>query len=320
MILPYYLRLLCLCLATFFVVHVMLWLGVRAVSGAVVRVAENMRPRSASRFLFALRLAPAVASLFVVVGFCVPSYVWLEPNLAVERVGWVCLLAAVLGAAGWTASLWRGLAALGRTRQFVRRSETASAPASDLLVVESPTAVMALAGVFRPRLVVSQRVLQALSSEQQEAAFRHEAAHRTSRDNLKKLAVLLTPDALPWLGGLGRLERAWARFTEWAADDEAVDGDQQRALSLASALVLVAKLGVSPVPAYLLVTLLDDDSDLKLRVDRLLREPACAEKPLAPQVAIGRNLTVVAGSVAVTLLLWPESLGGVHRLLERLVQ
>ena len=33
MILPYYLRLLCLCFATFFVVHALCWLVIRSVAG-----------------------------------------------------------------------------------------------------------------------------------------------------------------------------------------------------------------------------------------------------------------------------------------------
>ena len=50
-------------------------------------------------------------------------------------------------------------------------------------------AVMAVAGVVHPKLVVSQTVLDALSDDQREAAFRHEAAHRASRDNLKRLLL-----------------------------------------------------------------------------------------------------------------------------------
>jgi hypothetical protein len=65
---------------------------------------------------------------------------------------------------------------------------------------------------------------------------------------------------------------------------------------------------------------MDDDSDLEIRVDRLLREPAYAEKPLQPVVAFTRNAALLLGGVATTLLLWPESLGGIHRLLEHLVQ
>ena len=82
----------------------------------------------------------------------------------------------------------------------------------------------------------------------------------------------------------------------------------------------VAKLGVHPAPSYVLSLLVDEDRDLETRVQRLLREPAYAEKALQPLVAIARNAALIAGGMAVTVLLWPESLGGIHRLLERLVQ
>ena len=322
MILPYYIRLLCLCLATFFVVHALSWLVVRSVAAAAVRLAGTMRPHMASRFLFALRMAPAAVSVFLVVGFCVPSYVWLEPDLASERVGWFCLLAAASGAVVWAVALVRGTAAVVLTDRYVRRCQ-AQAPgerAEDFVVVKDSAAVMAMAGVMRPKLVVSLAVLDALSIEQQQAAFRHEAAHRTSRDNLKRLLFLLSPDLAPFVGGSRRLERAWAMFTEWAADDEAVDGDQERALSLASALVQVAKLGVHGSRPHLLCSLMDDDRDLETRVNRLLRAPAYAEKPMAPVVVFMRNAGLLIGGVTTTLLLWPQSLGGIHRLLEHLVQ
>lgn len=326
MVLPYYLRLVCLCFATFLVVHALSWLVIRSIAPAAVRVAGTVRPRLSSRLLFALRMAPSAVTLFIVIGFCVPSYVWLEPDIAGERVGYVCLLAAALGAAGWVVSLPRGFASVVRTARYLRAcqrngSETSGGQEStEVLLVKDDAAVMAVAGVLHPRLVVSQPVMDALSPEQREAAFRHEAAHRASRDNLKRLLFLLSPGVLPGVSGLSALERGWAKYTEWAADDEAVSGDQARALSLASALVRIAKLGVHQAPSYLLASLLDDDRDLAPRVDRLLRKPAYVEKPLQPLEVFARNAAFIVGGATATILLWPESLGGIHQLLERLVQ
>lgn len=321
MALPYYVRLLCLCFATFFVVHTLSWLTIRSVASAAVRIAGTMRPRMASRFLFAVRMMPSALTLFLIVGFCVPSYVWLEPDINSERVGWFCLAAAVIGAAIWAVSILRGLTSIVLTDRYLRRCQAhLAAAADDLFVVDDEGAVMAVAGVVHQKLVVSQSVLDTLTPEQQDAAFRHEAAHRASRDNLKRLLFLLTPDVVPFIGGLRCLERSWSTFTEWAADDEAVDGDQERALSLASALVKVAKLGIHGRPTLVLSSLMDDDRDLETRVDRLLREPAYAEKPMAPVLAFLRNAGLVIGSVVATLLMWPQSLGSIHRLLEHLIQ
>ena len=326
MILPYYLRLLCLCFGTFFMAHALSWLLIRSLAPAASRIAETMRPGMSARLLFGLRMAPATITLFLVVGFCVPSYVWLEPDIASERVGFACLLAALLGATVWAVALLRGFSAVARTARYMRVCErngvqtNVGQDSARVLVLNGDVPLMAVAGVMHPCLVVSKSVMDALSEEQKEAAFRHETAHRISRDNLKKFLFLLAPDILPFVSGLSSLENGWAKFTEWAADDQAVDGDPQRALSLASALVKVAKMGVHPTPSYLLSSLVDDDRDLETRVDRLLREPAYAEKPLAPVVAFARNAALVVAGVAATVLAWPGSLGSIHRLLEQLVQ
>ena len=55
--LPYTMRLLCLCWASFFMVHMALAMAARLGSGTAMRVAEHMKPRSASRLLFALRIS-----------------------------------------------------------------------------------------------------------------------------------------------------------------------------------------------------------------------------------------------------------------------
>jgi hypothetical protein len=325
MILPYYFRLLCLCFATFFVMHALGSLVVRSIAPAALKIAETMRPRLSSRLLFGLRMAPATITLFLVVGFCVPSYVWLEPDIANERVSFACLIAAVMGSAIWTVALLRGFSSVARTARYMRLCQrdgvetTVGQDSAHALVLNGNVPLIAVAGVMHPWLVVSQSVMDALSEEQRVAAFRHETAHRISRDNLKKFLFLLAPDILPFVSGLSHLEPGWAKFTEWAADDQAVDGDPQRALSLASALVKIAKMGVHPTPSYLLSSLVDDDRDLEIRVDRLLREPAYANKPLAPLVAFARNASLLIAGVAATVLLWPQSLGGIHRLLEQLV-
>jgi hypothetical protein len=67
MILPYLLRLLCLCFASFFVLNAAAGLLLTLSSNPAIRVAESRKPSAAARFLLAgcvaaLVLAPAALS------------------------------------------------------------------------------------------------------------------------------------------------------------------------------------------------------------------------------------------------------------------
>jgi Zn-dependent protease with chaperone function len=326
MIFHYVLRLLCLCLSSFFLVNATVALTVAFASPLAIRIAETMRPRSAARFLFAARVFPAALGAGVVSGLCVPSYLWLEPQAASERVGLVCLTFALLGAAGCYRSIARvmhGLAAsvrFSRTWHPVRGETRLPGESSKVVIVEKDAPLLALVGVFRPRLVVSESVLSSLSAEQLDVAFQHENAHRISHDNLKRLFLLLAPGPLPFLRGFSSLERNWARFSEWAADDEAVCGDAHRALALAAALLRVARMGTVPSLSFLHSSLLAADGSLSARIDRLLCVEPLRRKPLwgTPSVVLGSGVGISVG-IAV-LLAWPATMFSVHRLLELLLR
>jgi len=163
-------------------------------------------------------------------------------------------------------------------------------------------------------------VLRGLTAEQRDAALRHERAHRTSRDNIKRFLILLAPDVLPFLRTFAALERRWAKFTEWAADDQATEGDSGRALSLAAALVRVAKMGSRPKLSYLFSSLVDDDHELSERVDRLLRPQPNPGKPAEVLVPFLTSAGALMAAAVALVLLWPGSLSLVHQALERLVQ
>ena len=322
MMLSYLLRLFCLCLAAFFLVHTAAGLLVTLTARLAVRAARGMPPRRAARFLFTLRLLPAALALFFVLGVCVPSYLWLETEVSGEEVGAACLAAAALAAAQCAFALTRGLRAAARTRRHARawqqaaRTSILPGAASPVWILDARPPVLALAGVFRSRLVISRPVLHALSPEQLAAALRHEEAHRRSHDNLKRLLLLLAPSLLPGVHGFAALERAWARFTEWAADDAAVAGNPASSLSLATALVRVARLGGAVSPSPIAAAFLGDTSELSERVDRLL----C---PITAAPAPRRNPLAIAGALALSLaaacLLHPASLASAHRLLEDLI-
>src|SRR5664280_560822 len=172
MMVPYWLRLLCLCLAAFFVVHSVVGVVVAAGGGAAVRAARRMRPRLAGRFLLALRLLPAALGLFVVAALCVPSYLWLEPETNAEELGAGCLAAALLAAALWTVSTARGVHAAARSARHARCCERlgrlSTLPGSRLPVwiLDAPAPLLALVGVLRSRMVMSRPVRNALSAGQ----------------------------------------------------------------------------------------------------------------------------------------------------------
>jgi Zn-dependent protease with chaperone function len=326
MILPYVARLVCLCLAAFFLVHTASGLLVSALTPWAVRFSRRMPAVRGARLLLALRLFPAVFGLFVVAGLCTPSYLYLEPKGAPEEMGIACLCAAFMGLAVWGWSAARAARALLRSLRHLREVRGCSremrlpGERKAAWVIEGTAPCVMLAGVFRPRMVISRGVVAALSAEQLSAVIRHERAHGLSRDNLKRLLVLLAPGIVPFLSGFGNLERAWAKTSEWAADDRAAAGNTRRSLSLAAALVRVARLGsVAPAPV-LATSLMADGADLSERVDRLLR-PTHRTPPRGHREPI---LTASAGMLVagalIAVMAHPVTLHSAHECLEFLIQ
>jgi hypothetical protein len=326
MIASYLLRLLCLSFASFFLVYLGLALLSLAVSPAAIRLAKRATPLTATRLLLFVRLFPLVLSFLVVLGLCLPSYLLLEPEANAERVGLSCLLAGLAGALAWAISIVRGLRASARSFDYLRRCrglgadlQVASEPLP-LCVLEGETPLLALAGVLRPRIVLSRAVLRSLSAEQLETALSHERAHSVSRDNLKRLVLLLAPDPIPFFRGLSVLDRHWAKYAEWAADDRAVGGDTRRSLALATALVRIARLGSPARIAPLMATLLSVDDDLSARVDRLLHSgPAHINDRRAHRRALVAA-AVVTATTLVVVMLQPATLASVHHILEHLIR
>ncbi len=323
--LTYSMRLICLCGASFFMIHLALAMVARLGAGTAVRVAEHMKPSSAARFLFGLRMAPLALTCFALVAFCIPSYLWLEPEATGEKVGFVCFLTAVLGAAICALAIVRVVGAVRGTARYLHRCEqhgrkiaVPGDPSPALLLVDKAP-VLAVAGVLHPQLVISRRVMRGLSGEQREVALQHERAHCIAGDNLKRFLILLAPDVLPFVPTFGGLERGWARFTEWAADDHATAGDARRALSLAAALVRVAKMGAKPELTYLSSSLMQDDQELQQRVDRLLRPQPKPQKPVKALIPLLTGAAALMLSAVLTVSLWPGSLAVVHQALEQLV-
>jgi hypothetical protein len=303
MIYGYTERLICLSLAAFFLVHLLAGAAVCAAAPLAARFGRRLQPRLAERLLVAMRCAPPVLAVLTVAVLCIPSYVWLEPGDTGEQAGLLCLAAASLGVTVWAAAVVRGIGAVVRSQRKVRDFTGTGGP------------LVAVAGFLRPRLLVSGRVKAALSGEQLEAAVRHELAHGAARDNLKRLVMAFAPGLIPGLRGFAGIEETWARFAEWAADDDAVAGDPNRAVALASALVRVARMCPAPVP--LASSLLDSD-DLVERVERLLH-PAPAGQTVRGLRVLG-CLAVVTAGIMGALAVHPETLAYSHELLEHLMR
>ncbi len=319
----YLVRLACFSLTSFFLMNAVLALAVSLSAPAAVRFGARLQPRLASRFILALRLLPCVLALFLVAGLCIPSYLWLEPKGTSEQVGVGCWALALLCAWTLRTSIARAVRELGAALRYTRRCRrfgreihlSDGFPA--VLIVDSDAPVLAVAGLMRPCVVVSSGVLRELSSQQLDAALGHERFHLASRDNLKRLLMLLAPDVFPLCRCLAPLERAWTRFAEWAADDQAVAGDSQRSLSLASALVHVARMGLPERLPGTAICFVGDDAGLSARVERLLCDRTKQDRR-APR-ASALLAAMFIGILAVAML-QPSAWYAVHRVMEHMAR
>lgn len=306
MTMAYLPRLLCVVLACFGLTGAAVAGFVFVYSRRAVVRASALPARAAARSLFILRSLPFAVAVLVSWGVCLPSYLRYEPSRADEEVSLACVALAVCGAVALLTALVRVTAAALRSARFFRDCTQSGRERREVLILESPRPFLALAGILRPRVVMTRGIVELLSPEELSVVLRHEDAHRSSADNCKRLCAALNPR-------FTALERAWVRFAEYAADERAVAGDPCRALALASALVRVARCGQQPAqPAA--IAFLGDPDDLPARVDRLLAPPAlaaAAEPPLWRGVALGLCLAALA--------LNPAALSAVQEVLERLI-
>jgi beta-lactamase regulating signal transducer with metallopeptidase domain len=247
----------------------------------------------------------------------IPSYLSFENERGSEAAGIPFLAVAALGASIWALSLARACRALARSHRCLpREAKTMEGEGQPVLLLEGSAPLLGLAGVLRPRVVISRKVAVALDAEQLSAAIRHEWAHCASRDNLKRLLLLVAPEPLPGFALFQPVDRAWARFAEWAADDRAVGRDPRGCVSLAEALVRVARLGSAPKASPLVSPFVPEGEDISLRVERLLN-PRVA--PSRRRIS-GRVLFAgLAGAPFAAAAIVPGALGGVHQLLEQLM-
>src|SRR6266516_1890697 len=250
---------------------------------ALWRVAGGLtRSWSAARrakIIFGLRSFPAVLAILLVSLFLLPAYLTYEPRTTTENVSFKLALLAVISLIGIGLALFRGFAAWRATRSLTKdwlaHGEPISIKGINVAAysIEHPFPIIAIVGVFRPRLFIARRVLDALRNAEIAAATAHECGHLVARDNLKRGLLRACRDALLIVPCGRSLDLAWAEAAEIAADEYAAKAGRAAPLDLAAALVKIARMipeGARPtMPAG--AFLVDDYGGVMSRVRRLVR-------------------------------------------------
>ena len=268
--------------------------------------------------LFQLRLAPAVLSA-VVLFLAVVSFEQFEPRGVQEHTGLLLMLFAAIGGAT-LATMAARLATMARASARAVTAWMTSAEAITLPGVAIPAyridssfPVVAIAGLFRPRLLIARSVLEACPPDELEAILAHERWHLRNGDNARRLLVAAAPDVLMWTPLSRRLAGLWQAAAEDAADAEAGLTHPTGRVSLAQALIRVGRLAPAGLtPTDLPASALFRGENLERRIRRLLDPPA----NFATHRESPSWLIVTAASLLVVSLF---ALQPIHELVEAVV-
>jgi Zn-dependent protease with chaperone function len=281
---------------------------------AIGRVERDPDAHSRASKLLALRLLPPLTGLALAASLVLPAFLVFEPRNAQETPGLAITLLATVGGLAIAAGLRRSLADFRATRgvrrAWERQGRIASLPGAPApaYVIRHEFPVVSVVGILRPRLFVAEQVLERLSASELAAVLAHEAGHLSSLDNLKRLALRLSP-VISWPGLARRLDSAWDEAVEEAADSTALNG-----LELASALVKTARLVPSGSRLDLPVAAFHRGDSVARRV-RLLTDA------VRPGPSRSRLWRAWAFALAAIMLIAAATsqLNAVHQLLEPLV-
>jgi Zn-dependent protease with chaperone function len=243
------------------------------------RPTQRWSSRTRAGILFTMRVGPPAVALLTVFALVVPAYLIHEPRSSGEIVSVKLATLAFISMFGVAMALWRGLRSWKATRALLRQwlvgAQPIHIPDVDIpaFCIDHPFPVIAVVGLFRPRLFIARKVLDSLSEEELLAALAHESGHLEAHDNLRRTLIRACKDMLTIVPCGRSLDRAWAENAEAAADETAATRGSAVALNLASALIEIARMvpaggrPTMPVASFLLGNEIDG---VKGRVKRLL--------------------------------------------------
>ncbi|HZD92789.1 MAG TPA: M48 family metalloprotease, partial [Candidatus Sulfotelmatobacter sp.] len=195
--------------------------------------------------LLAFRLLPMGIACIFTLGLALPAFLSFEPYSTQEGMGFRLALLALLGGLVLSMMAIRTCRIVWTTRRTQRawgkQSQRMYLEGIDLPVycVENGGSLLAVTGIFRPRIFVAREITVALSVQELRAALAHEIAHVSSFDNVKQFLLRIT--RLPrWMKAYQNLDLEWTSASEIAADSVALE--RASVLDLSSALIKVGRL------------------------------------------------------------------------------
>jgi beta-lactamase regulating signal transducer with metallopeptidase domain len=278
--------------------------------------AAGLRARVQSQAaLLGLRLLPSAGATLLTLTIALPAFLRFEPWHGPETPGaLIVMLAAVTVGLALLGAL-RAVRAIASTRavavrwKALRRQQSPGGLTMD--VVDVPSPIVAVSGVWRPRLLIGRDVASHCTAEELALIIAHEEAHVRARDNFKHLLMLVSPDLLASLPAGRALEERWRAATEHAADEYATKGAPEHRVRLATALVKMARLALTTPPQPGVASTLIGADGIEGRIRRLLDRPP--GRPSMGYLWIAPVLLLVCAAIAI------GEHQGIHAAIEQMV-
>jgi Zn-dependent protease with chaperone function len=301
-----------------------------AISGMVALVwrtravaPANLPPAVRARRLLQLRLVPSAVAAAITLFVITPAFAIYEPDNAGEEIGPVLELLSLLALIQIGAAIVGAVRSMRLTtrieREWLRVSESIDAGRTAGLhafAIQSASPMVALVGVFAPKLIAARTVVDACTAEEIACIVAHERGHFDARDNFKRWLMAVLPDALRWTRIHHEMVDAWHHAAEDAADDAATGGHAVARAELAALLLKIVRLAPTPAWNAAIVSPFVEQHGLERRVRRLL-QPGI--EPPAP-FAIVPMLAVTTLSIAILLAMSsPATLNRIFHTVEHLV-
>jgi hypothetical protein len=281
--LSYTTRVICVASIAMGTTHLFFHFLLRALLRIFMQMLDRHNARLQERFTFAIMLAPTLGALLLTFMLIVPAFVLHETDHRNEAAGIVCIFSAVAVWAWYAITPIRSARIIGKTFLFQRSMKAigsttvVSEQATSTTIVPTDKPLLAVVGLFHPRILLSKQLVDssALAPEMLQVALRHERAHIFQHDNWKLLIASLVPQ-VPVLRLTSNASRPpsfydlWRRYSEWAADDEATEGNAEQALLLADSLIFFARSSGGPLQGIIATGLSGHDRELTMRIQRLL--------------------------------------------------